>query len=132
MYMFDELTVTQEQAATMNVEKLAFVGDAVFELIIREKIVKKYKCRIGKLNSLKVKNVCCCSQSNFFESIRNFLTENELDIFKRGRNAHIGNVPKKISPMVYHRATGVEVLFGFWYITGQIDRIRWISSKFDL
>lgn len=116
----------------ISLEKLAFIGDAVFELIVRSKIVCKMSGSIGNLNEIKVKNVCCSAQSELFEKIKDILTEEEFLIFKRGRNAHIGNVPKNISPSVYHRATGIEVLFGFWYVSENYDRLNIISQKIDL
>ena len=116
----------------LNLEKLAFIGDAVFELIVRSKSICNVGGRIGNLNEVKVKNVCCSAQSELFESIKDILTEEELLIFKRGRNAHIGNVPKNISPSVYHRATGVEVLFGFWYVNGNYDKLETVSQKINL
>lgn len=116
----------------INLEELAFIGDAVFELIIRSKVVCGVSGNIGKLNDIKVKNVCCSAQSDLFEKIKDILTEEELSIFKRGRNAHIGNVPRSISPSVYHRATGIEVLFGFWYIKGDFEKLKMVSQKIDL
>ncbi len=116
----------------INLEKLAFIGDAVFELIIRSKIVCDVSGSIGNLNKIKVKNVCCGAQSELLEKIKDILTEEELSIFKRGRNAHIGNVPKNVSPSVYHRATGMEVLFGFWYVTGNYEKLNAVAQKIGL
>lgn len=116
----------------LNLEKLAFIGDAVFELVVRSKIVCSVSGSVGALNKLKVKNVCASSQSELFEKIKDILTEEELSIFKRGRNAHIGNVPKNISPNVYHRATGIEVLFGFWYITKNYEKLKIVSQRINL
>lgn len=116
----------------LNLEKLAFIGDAVFELIVRSKIICDVNGNIGDLNKIKVKNVCCSAQSEFFEEIKDILTEEEVSVFKRGRNAHIGNVPKNISPSVYHRATGIEVLFGFWYVTGNYKKLNAVAQKISL
>lgn len=116
----------------LSIQKLAFVGDAVFELIVRSKIVDSLQGSIGDLNSIKVKIVCCSAQSKLFEKIKDVLTEEEKLMFKRGRNAHIGNAPKNISPTVYHRATGLEVLVGFWYVTGNFDRLNMISDVLDI
>lgn len=116
----------------LNLEKLAFIGDAVFELIVRSKIICDVSGSVGTLNDVKVKNVCCTAQSELFEEIKDILTGEELTIFKRGRNAHIGNVPKNISPNIYHRATGIEVLFGFWYITRNYEKLGIVSKKISL
>lgn len=115
----------------INLEKLAFIGDAVFELIVRSKIICNSGGSIGDLNKLKVKNVCCHAQSELFEKVKDALAEDELALFKRGRNAHIGNVPKGVSPSIYHRATGMEVLCGFWYVKGIYEKLDIISKKID-
>ncbi len=116
----------------LSTEKLAFIGDAVFELIARSKVVSCITGSIGDLNSIKVKNVCAVAQSELFEKIKGSLTDEEILIFKRGRNAHIGNVPKNISPTAYHRATGVEVLVGFWYAKQNYERLDMISQMLDI
>ncbi len=116
----------------ISLEKLAFIGDAVFELIVRSKIVCKIGGSIGDLNKIKVKNVCCLAQSELFERVKDILTDEEFLIFKKGRNAHIGNVPKNVSPTIYHRATGMEVLFGFWYVMGNYEKLEIISQKINL
>ncbi len=117
---------------SMSLQKLAFIGDAVFELIVRSKIICEIEGNIGILNNIKVRNVCCGAQSDLFEKIKDFLTDEEMEIFKRGRNAHIGNAPKKNSPLIYHRATGVEVLFGFWYVNHNYERLKQISKFINL
>ncbi len=121
-----------ETSVGSNIQKLAFIGDAVFELIARSKIIGSLQGSIGNLNSIKTKIVCCGAQSQFFEKIKNTLTQEEILIFKRGRNSHIGNVPKKISPAVYHRATGFETLVGFWYVTKNYNRLNMISDILDI
>ena len=102
---------SEKDVFMLGVDKLSFVGDAVFELIVRQKLAHKYQFSIGKINSLKTKVVCCEAQAEFFKIIEPILTEREILLYKRARNAHIGNVPKKSSPQVYHIATGLEAIF---------------------
>lgn len=116
----------------MSPQNLAFVGDAVFELIVRSKIVLKHSGNIGALNKIKVSHVCSAAQSDLFEKIKDMLTTEELEIYKRGRNAHVSKAPKKASPTVYHRATGVEALFGFLYLRGNFARLQEIAGKIHL
>jgi ribonuclease III family protein len=122
----------KEKPSEMSPQKLAFVGDAVFELVVRSKVVSKCNGNIGELNKIKVAHVCFQSQSDFFEKINEILTPEELEIYKRGRNAHVNKVPKKASPVAYHRATGVEALFGFLYLSGNLARLEEISKEMQL
>lgn len=66
-----------------------------------------------------------------FEKIKDDLTEDELAIFKRGRNAKVGHSPKSATDGEYHCATGVEALFGYLYLNNEIDRIKELFSKIN-
>lgn len=116
--------IKTKELSTINPKKLAFLGDAVYELLVRYNIVKNFQGNIGELNSIKTKNVCCSAQSDMYEKIKNILTPKEMAVYKWGRNAHIGNSSKKRSSVAYHRATGLEALFGYLYLNQEFDRIR--------
>lgn len=103
---------------------LAFIGDAVYDLFVREQLVCKANCSVGKLNKMKVEKVCCKAQANFMDSLKDKLSEEEISIYKRGRNAHTNNVPKNASVADYHNATGFETLIGYLYLKEDISRIR--------
>lgn len=106
---------------------LAFVGDAVYELYVRKHIAEINRPS-GDLHSLSVKMVCASSQAEAFKKIEPHLTEQELMVFKRGRNAHIGNVPKSATIGEYHTATGLECLFGFLHLSGNTKRADQLFS----
>lgn len=108
----------------MNAQRLAFLGDAVYELFIREKLVNEEKGSIGYLNKIKVDKVCCETQSEMLKKIEDFLTEEEISICMRGRNVRTGRVPKNSAGNVYHQATGLEALFGYLYLKRRILRIE--------
>lgn len=114
------------KAESLSPLKLAFLGDAVFELYIRNKLLAECNKPVGDLNTAKIKLVCCKGQSEFLKKILKLLTPEELSIYKRGRNAYLKQFPKKVSRIIYHRATGLEALFGYWYLMGQKDRIEQI------
>lgn len=116
--------IKTKELSTINPQKLAFLGDAVYELLVRYNIVKSFQGNIGELNSIKTKNVCCSAQSDMYEKIKNILTPKEIAVYKWGRNAHTGNSSKKRSSVAYHRATGLEALFGYLYLNQEFDRIR--------
>ena len=103
---------------------LAFVGDCVFDLFVREEIVCSANRPVKDLNKLKVDRVRCEAQAALYCRIEPLLTEEEADIFRRGRNAHTSHTPKNASPADYHAATGIEALFGYLYLCDRIDRIR--------
>lgn len=109
---------------TISPLTLAFVGDAVYDLLVREMLVCEANRPVGALNDKKIKVVCCEFQSAAAKKVMPLLTEEELAAFKRGRNAHSSTVPKHASKGDYHNATGLEALFGYLYLTEQPERIR--------
>ena len=113
----------------LSPQTLAFVGDGVYDLFIREYLVNQANRPVGELNQLKVKLVNCQSQAKYAKMLMDDLTEEEIAVYKRGRNAYTTNTPKNSSPADYHSATGLEALFGFLYLSNKIDRIKELFSK---
>ena len=109
---------------------LAFIGDCVYEQRVRDRLVFGANMPPNKLHKLTVERVCAEYQSACIEKMLadNILDENELAVFKRGRNAKV-NPPKHSTVMEYRNATGLECLFGFLYFTGKNDRI---DQLFDI
>lgn len=103
---------------------LAFLGDAVYELMVREYLTKLNNISAAKLHKLSVKLVNASAQSEGIKKIMPILTEDELAVFKRGRNAHPHHTPKNQSEGDYHYATGFEALFGYLHLLEQTDRLR--------
>lgn len=101
---------------------LAFVGDGVYELFVREHLACLANRPAGELNSRKVQLVKASAQAEAFKKISNLLSEKELAIFKRGRNAHPPHSAKNASSADYHAATGLEALFGWLYLSEQQQR----------
>lgn len=102
---------------------LAFIGDGVFDLLVREYFVTIANAPAGVLNQNKVKLVCCRAQSQMAQALKPHLTDDETDVFKRGRNAHV-HAPKNQSLADYHAATGLESLFGYLYLCGKTERME--------
>lgn len=113
----------------VNILNLAFLGDGVFDLLVRERLVLNNKSPVGILNNIKVSAVCCQAQAEAISRILVELTEEETSVYKRGRNAKVSSFPKNASVAQYHLATGLEALFGYVYLKGDIERLNQI---FDL
>ena len=103
---------------------LAFVGDGVFELFVREKLVCQGNFPVNKLHKRSVEQVCCGAQAAAAKKLLPMLTEEEAAVYNRGRNAHVGHVPKNAKVADYHAATAFEALFGYVYLTGNLQRLR--------
>ena len=109
----------------INPLTLAFVGDGVYEMLAREEVVFRHtSLSAKKLHILTVELVRATAQCRGCEAIKDELTEEEMNIFKRGRNANGVTAPKSTSAAEYRVATGVEALFGWLYLSGQGERIR--------
>ena len=104
---------------TISPLNLAFVGDAVFELLVRGRLVAHANRPNAELHKLSVEQVCASAQAAALDRIWPMLTEQEQAVFKRGRNAHTSR-----SGGDYHKATGLEALFGYLYFQGNNERIR--------
>lgn len=103
---------------------LAFIGDTVFDLLIRSELVCQANRPVNDLHKMASKRVCAAAQAESIRKIMPLLTEDETAVFKRGRNAHTGGIPKNASSADYHYATGLESLFGWLYLKGEIERIK--------
>ena len=103
---------------------LAFLGDAVFGLLVRERLLTDANRPAGKLHTESVKFVSAEAQYGAISNIMDMLSQDELAAFKRGRNAHTGRKPKHSSEAAYHYATGLETLFGYLYLEGKSERMR--------
>lgn len=112
----------------VSTEALAYLGDSVIELKVRELLVNHGISDSGRLNSESLKYVKATSQAGAMQNIMDSLDENELSVFKRGRNHASGNVPKSATVAQYRIATGMEVLFGYLYLSGKQERINELFS----
>lgn len=109
---------------TLPTLNLAFIGDGVFDLLVREYLVKTSSAHVGELNKAKVAMVNCKSQADFIKALLPRLSEEETEVFKRGRNAKVNSASKHSSISDYHAATGLEALFGYLYLKGAHERIN--------
>lgn len=117
------LTLSPEALKSVSELALAHVGDAVFELLVRQELCCVKAVPMRDLHRMTVARVNAPAQAARMEKLLPLLTPEELTVYKRGRNAHTHQAPKSASPGQYARATGLEALFGWLWLTGQIDRI---------
>ena len=116
-------TISRQKAKNLSPVTLAFVGDAVYSLYIREKLVLSTDFGTGTLQKLTSSSVSAHGQSELLEKVQPLFTDEENDIFKRGRNAKKATRSKNASVAEYNRSTGFEAVLGFLYLTGQYQRI---------
>ena len=103
---------------------LAFIGDTVFDLLVREKLICEANRPANDLHNLAVQKVKASAQAGFVEKILPHLNEKEVAVYKRGRNAKSGHLPKNASQSDYHMASGFEALIGYLYLSNEIERIK--------
>ncbi len=115
--------LSEGEANSYSPLSLAFLGDSVYDTYVREYLLKKANMPAAKLHSAKIRLVCAEFQSEIFGIFLDKLTGHELSVMKRGRNATGNTVPKHADAAQYRRATAVECLFGYLYITGQLERL---------
>ncbi len=118
-YNFKE--INPKQLSPLN---LAFIGDGVYEMLVREMLVADANRPVNDLHKESVRFVSAKAQNEAYERIKEELSEEEEAIFKRGRNAKVGHNPKSATHGEYHIATGIEALFGYLYLSGELERLR--------
>lgn len=122
---FVDKEVNPKQLSPLN---LAFIGDCIYEILVRETLICDANRPVNDLHKESVKFVSAKAQTQAFKKIEGILTDEELAIYKRGRNSKVGHSPKSATEGEYHCATGVEALFGYLYLKDDIDRIKELFS----
>lgn len=102
---------------------LAYIGDTVYDLFVRTMLVESTTLSAHGLHVRAANLVCAAAQSRAFLRIEKLLSDEEMSVFKRGRNAHMGTVPKNAEIIDYRRATGLEALIGYLYLLGRDERL---------
>lgn len=115
----------------LNMLVLAYLGDSVYELHIREYLIKNGLVKVNDLQKESIKYVSAKSQSSILKKLidANFLNDKELDIIRRGRNTKSHNAPKNTDIITYKQATGFEALIGCLYLEKNTIRIEEIISE---
>lgn len=128
MFRLGEI-MDKNKARNLNPIVLAFVGDAVYSLFVRERLTFTSDCKTGELNAKATAEVNAVAQAEFLKTIMPLLDEEELAIFKRARNAKKPTKAKHASIVEYNLATGFEAVLGYLYLIGQNDRLNFLLNE---
>lgn len=108
---------------------LAYIGDTVYDLYVRTQLLLTCDATAHGLHVMATKRVCARAQAEAVQRILPTLTEDEQYIFRRGRNSHMGTVPKHAQMSDYRAATGLEALLGYLYLKGEDDRLNELMGQ---
>ena len=114
---------------TVPAQTLAFIGDAVYNVYIRTYLTSISTAKSGILHNMSIKYVSVKGQACTIDKIIEELNDNEISIYKRGRNTNIPSVSKHVDVIEYKKATGFESLIGYLYVTKQTQRLDYIVKK---
>ena len=116
--------IDKSAAKSLSPLTLAFYGDSVYEVLVRQKIVLNGSLPASKLHKAAVERVRASYQSMAYDLVETMLNEDEADIMRRGRNANGNHIPKSSNPRDYRGATGIEALFGYLHLIGEKERME--------
>jgi len=122
-YLRNVLRLPETDIKSYSPLTLAFIGDSIFDLIIRTSVVESGNAPVNKLHKRCSSLVQASAQADLYHLIKEQLTEEESAIFKRGRNAKSFTSAKNAGVLEYRTATGLEALMGYLYLTDQMDRL---------
>lgn len=120
--------LSEHEAKLYSPVSLAFLGDSVYELWIRNKILLQANMPSEKIHEIKVKYVCAEYQAEAADRLFEILTEDEKAVFMRGRNAKGISYPKHGTKSEYRKATGLEAVLGYLYLTGNVERTEYLMN----
>lgn len=123
------LNLPRDQLLNLSSLGLAHLGDGVFEMMVRSWLCLHGKVKAKELHRATVKYVAAPAQAARMERIAPVLTQEEEDVFRRGRNTAPHSVPKAASRAEYQTATGLEALFGWLYLQGRTDRLNELFGR---
>ncbi|OXS73829.1 ribonuclease III [Domibacillus enclensis] len=124
--MMKQLAEPMKDARQLNGLALAYMGDAVYEVYVRKFLLESGRVKPNDLHRTSTKFVSAKAQAAQLHRLREigFLTEEEVTVAKRGRNAKSGHVPKNTDVLTYNHSTAFEAVIGFLFLTGQLERME--------
>ena len=126
MENYFQMNLPRAQIDAISNLGLAHIGGGVFELLCRSWLCGHGGLTVGRLHADTIRLVKATAQAKFADAMRPLLTEEELALYRRGKNSHVHAVPKSCTPAEYAKATGVEAMFGGLYLAGKTERLNQI------
>lgn len=128
MENFFEMNMSKAEVDAISNLGLAHMGDCVYEILCRAYLCAQGGKTVERLHRDTIQMVKATSQAKFVDKMLPLLTEEEMAYYRRGKNSHVHAVPKSATPAEYAKATGLEALFGYLFLTGQKERANEIFN----
>ena len=128
-YIRKQFELKEVDIHTYSPLTLAYIGDGIFDLIVRTVVVGRGNANVGNLHKKTSHVVKAQTQAKMIGQLLPYLTEEEADIYRRGRNAHSPTMAKNATRSDYRKATGLEALIGYLYLEDQLERILFLIQK---
>ena len=128
MENFFEMNMTKAQIDAISNLGLAHMGDCVYEMLVRAYLCAEGNKTVAQLHKQTISMVKATYQAAFVDKMLPLLTEEEMTYYRRGKNSHVHAVPKSATPAQYAKATGLEAMFGYLFLSGQKNRANEIFN----
>lgn len=128
-YIREQFELKEVDIHTYSPLTLAYIGDGIFDLIVRTVVVGRGNANVGNLHRKTSHVVKAQTQAKMIGQLLPYLTEEEANIYRRGRNAHSPTMAKNATMSDYRKATGLEALIGYLYLEDQLERILFLIQK---
>ena len=128
-YIREQFDLKEVDIRTYSPLVLAYIGDAIFDLVVRTVVVGQGNTNANVLHRKTSHIVKAQTQAKMIEKLLPHLTEEESDVYRRGRNAHSPTMAKNATMSDYRKATGLEALMGYLYLTDQFERILFLTKE---
>ena len=128
MENFFEMNMTKAEIDAISNLGLAHMGDCVYEMLVRAYLCAQGNKTVAQLHKQTITMVKATYQAEFVDKMLPLLTEDEMTYYRRGKNSHVHAVPKSATPAQYAKATGLEAMFGYLFLSGQKNRANEIFN----
>lgn len=128
-YIKEQFNIKEVDIRTYSPLTLAYIGDGIYDLVIRSIVVGRGNTRASQLHNTTSKVVKAHTQAMMIEALSYMLTEVEMDVYRRGRNAKSPTMAKNATMADYRKATGFEALMGYLYLNDELERIVELTKK---
>lgn len=128
-YIREQFNIKEVDIRTYSPLTLAYIGDGIYDLVIRSIVVGRGNTRASQLHNTTSKVVKAHTQAMMIEALSHMLTEVEMDVYRRGRNAKSPTMAKNATMADYRKATGFEALMGYLYLNDELERIVELTKK---